>query len=222
MARPDPSAPDRTATPTVRLLLALAGIAGLVVAVVVFGSGDSSPGIEASADAGSGALRPALGPADAPIVMEVWSDFGCSFCARHALEVEPALVSRHVEPGTMRIEYYDFPVQGPASVDAAVAARAAGQQGRWFDYASLLFTHQHEFGRERLLDHARQLDLDLDQFARDLDSPLLAAAVERDLATGQQRGVRATPTFLLNDQPVFGAQPTSVFEEAIAYLADSS
>lgn len=199
-----------------RLAVALAGVAAVVVIVVVAaGGGAPAPATSAS----DGSVRPAVGPADADVVMEVWTDFGCSFCARHAAEVEGGLIDRYVEGGTLRIEWYDFPVQGRSSFDAAVAARAAGLQGRYRDYATVLYDRQPAFDRDELLAYADELGLDLDRFASDLDSPLLRGAVERDLSDGQARGVRATPTFLLNGQPVMGAQPASVFDEAILYLA---
>jgi protein-disulfide isomerase len=56
--------------------------------------------------------------------------------------VEPELVEKYVEDGTLKIEWQDFPYQGEESVNAALAARAAGEQSKFWEYHDLLYQNQ--------------------------------------------------------------------------------
>jgi hydrogenase maturation protease len=192
---------------------ALAVIATLLAVLMVdaFTGGDPAAG-PATGDGGpvtafAGAAAGSVGATDAPLVMEIWSDFGCPYCARFALETQPALMSTYVDTGRVRFEFRDFPVQGQASLDAAVAARAAGRQDAYAAYADLLYENHGRFAREDLLGYAADLGLDVTRFEQDLDDPSLDAAVRADWLAGQQAGVRATPSFVIERSLVAGAQP---------------
>ena len=56
--------------------------------------------------------------------------------------MEPKLNEKYVKDGTLRIEWRDFPYRGQKSVNAAVAARAAQAQGRFWEYHDLLYDSQ--------------------------------------------------------------------------------
>lgn len=162
----------------------------------------------------------ARGAVDAPVVMIEYSDFQCPYCGRHARETAPELIERYVDQGVLRIEWRDFPYLGEESLTAAVAARAAGEQGRFWEFHQALFTAQESpnsgaIDDEWLTERAREADLDLERFAADLDNEALQEQVSRDAAEGQQIGVSGTPAFLINGRPIIGAQETGVFIHAI-------
>jgi protein-disulfide isomerase len=130
--------------------------------------------------------------------------------------VEPKLYEKYVEDGTLRIEWRDFPYRGQESVNAAVAARAAQAQGRFWEYHDLLYESQFSgFSDENLLDLAEKADLDTQRFERDYESGRYAGLARADFERGQRIGVNGTPTFIINDQVLVGLQPIGVFENAI-------
>jgi protein-disulfide isomerase len=130
--------------------------------------------------------------------------------------VEPKLYEKYVEDGTLRIEWRDFPYRGGESVDAAVAARAAQAQGRFWEYHDLLYESQFSgFGDENLFALAREANLDVQRFESDYNGARYAGLVEEDFREGQRIGVNGTPTFLINDQVLVGLQPIGVFEKVI-------
>jgi protein-disulfide isomerase len=108
------------------------------------------------------------------------------------------------------------------SVAAAVAARAAGMQGKFWAYHDYLFAHQPPDEHIGLVTGAylrsvaRRLRLNMTRFNRDVASPPLAAAVRADKSFGEQLGAPGTPAFLIGGRPFFGAQPLAAFEAAIA------
>jgi protein-disulfide isomerase len=130
--------------------------------------------------------------------------------------VEPKLYEKYVEDGTLRIEWRDFPYRGQESVNAAVAARAAQAQGRFWDYHDLLYENQASgFSDENLMSFARKAHLDVQRFEKDYESARYAELVQKDFEEGQRTGVNGTPTFFVNDRVLVGLQPTGVFENVI-------
>jgi protein-disulfide isomerase len=116
----------------------------------------------------------------------------------------------------LRIEWRDFPYRGQESVNAAVAARAAQAQGRFWEYHDLLYDSQFSgFGDENLLALAEEANLDMRRFESDYNSARYAGLVQKDFQEGQRIGVNGTPTFFVNDQVLVGLQPIGVFENAI-------
>jgi protein-disulfide isomerase len=116
----------------------------------------------------------------------------------------------------LRIEWRDFPYRGQESVNAAVAARAAQAQGRFWEYHDLLYDSQFSgFGDENLLALAEKANLDMRRFESDYNSARYAGLVQKDFQEGQRIGVNGTPTFFVNDRVLVGLQPIGVFEDAI-------
>jgi len=130
--------------------------------------------------------------------------------------VSPKLVEKYVESGTLRLEWRDFPYQGQESVDAALAARAAQEQDKFWEYHDLLYgTQDQGFSEERLVDLADEAGLDVEEFRSSYASGEHEAVVGEDFREGQERGVTGTPTFVINGQVLVGLQPLSVFERII-------
>ena len=125
-------------------------------------------------------------------------------------------MQEYVESGTLRIEWRDFPYLGQESLNAAVAARAAQEQDKFWEYHDLLYENQSGgFPREKLVELAREAVLDVERFEADLASREYEQTVIEDFREGQQRGISGTPTFVINGKVLAGMQPVGVFEDAI-------
>jgi protein-disulfide isomerase len=163
----------------------------------------------------------ALGAVDAPVVLIEYADFRCPFCGIYARDTMPQLIQEYVDAGVVRMEWRDLPVFGDESVAAAVAARAAGEQDLFWEFSEVVFAGAPERGhvalpRERLIEIAQEIGMpDIAAFEAGLTDPELLARVEADLAEARALGATGTPTFLVNDTPLSGAQPLSVFREVI-------
>ena len=119
-------------------------------------------------------------------------------------------------PGTVRLVFKDFPLQfHPGAEPAAVAARCAGEHGRFWEYHDLLFVAQPAFSRADLLTYAGRLDVPLPAFTACLDSGRFRAAVKADVQEGRAAGVTGTPTFFVNGRRLVGAQPAEAFRTAV-------
>jgi protein-disulfide isomerase len=163
-----------------------------------------------------------LGRADAPVTIVEFGDYQCTNCGAFARDTEPAIIHKYVDTGVVRLVWRDFPWVDAQSVAAAVAARAAGMQGKFWAYHDYLFAHQSGDEHSGLVTGAylrsvaRRLGLNMTLFNRDVAGPALAAAVRADKRFGEGLGVPGTPAFLIGGRPFFGAQPLPAFEAAIA------
>lgn len=162
----------------------------------------------------------AIGPVDAPVVLIEYADFTCKYCAAFARQTLPTLLTQYVERGKLRIEWRDAPVLSQNSVTTAIAARAAARQNLFWEYYEALyartFAGNADWSRKELIDIAASVDkLDLTAFTKALDDPEVTRTVQKEAATSQALGVTGTPTFVLGDQVVNGAQPIEVFRQLI-------
>jgi protein-disulfide isomerase len=180
--------------------------AGLLLLTGVAGAAPEVPGVTVDPDR-------TRGPAGAPVTILEWSDFQCPFCR----EAQPVLGRLLAEfPDRVRLVFKDFPLRShELAVPAAIAARCAGAQGRFWEYHDLLFVAQPAFARDDLVGYARRLGLDAPPFTECLDAAGFQEDVMADQGEGRAAGVRATPTFFVNGRKIEGAQPIDVFREAI-------
>ncbi len=127
-----------------------------------------------------------------------------------------------MEDGTLKIEWRDFPYLGEESMNAALAARAAQEQGKFWEYHDLLYENQSSpgaFSDENLVALAREVGLDVEEFEASLSSGEHRQVVTEAFTEGQRSGITGTPTFIINGQTLVGAQPLEAFEEAIEEAA---
>jgi protein-disulfide isomerase len=130
--------------------------------------------------------------------------------------VEPKLYKKYVKDGTLRIEWRDFPYRGQESVNAAVAARAAQAQGRFWEYHDLLYDSQFSgYSGENLIALAERCGLDTQRFESDYENASYEPLVRADFQKGLNAGVNGTPTFFVNGKMLAGLQSARVFENAI-------
>lgn len=209
LTRPDQSEPDATAEP----------------------SASQQPESEASAEPPEANAVPdmarridgdvaAIGAVDAPLVLVEYADYRCPYCGIFAMETLPQIIDEYVDAGKVRIEWRDIPLFGEDSLNAAVAARAAGQQGRFWEYQHAVYAFQvdgrKDLPRELLLRFADETGVaDLAAFEAALDDAALQQAVIADAREAQALGVQSTPSFLIGQTPVMGAQPIEAFRQVI-------
>lgn len=155
-----------------------------------------------------------------------YSDFTCGFCEKFFKETWPMLFSEYIQTGKVRLVYRDYPraVSGP-SVDTALAARCAGEQGHYWAMHDRLFSSSKKFSLRDLQGQAEALRLDVRQFTSCFDTSKYTKDIFEDRIEASQYGIRGTPHFILyaTDRPqeavvIPGAFPYEVFKEEIDKL----
>jgi len=162
----------------------------------------------------------ARGRVDAPVVIVEYSDFQCPFCRRFAQQTAPRLLKKYVDPGLVRFEWRDLPYLGTESRTTAAAARAAGAQGRFWEFHDAVYATERRVNSGALDDAAlravaQRIGLDLARFDADRTARTTLEAIDRDQREATSLGITGTPAFLVGGTPVIGAQPYEEFKRVI-------
>jgi protein-disulfide isomerase len=142
------------------------------------------------------------GPADASITLEFFADLQSPLTGP-ALKVIEQVVSRY--PSAVRVQFRNFPLGfHPQAALAHEAAMAAARDGRFWEFAAYCLDHQDSLAEEDLVAHAGRLGLDEGDFVATLQKHNFATRVQTDVEVGFERGIRGSPTVLVNGRKVDG------------------
>ena len=138
------------------------------------------------------------GDEHADVVLVEYGEYSCRFC-RDAEEAMKRIEQR-ADARVQRV-FRHFPQTSvhPEARDAALAAEAAGRQGRFWEMHDLLAANKKPLTSARLEDLAKRAGVMVTRFRSDLLDPALGARVDEDLASGLRSGVNGTPTIYINN-----------------------
>ncbi len=159
--------------------------------------------------------RPTLGQDDAPVTLIEFGDYECPYCQVWHAEVLPLIRQKYRDQ--VRLVYVDFPlteIHAQAFL-AAEAAHCAGAQGHYWPFHDALFTRQAELGQALYPTLAKELALDPAALTACLEAGTYAERVRQGILTAYDLGFNGTPAFVINGQPLVGAQPFEVFQQII-------
>jgi len=131
------------------------------------------------------------------VVVVGYQDFLCPYCRR----LRPVFRRLPKDLGERLVYVFrHFPNEraNPGANLAARAAEAAAMQGRFFEMHDAIFDRELPVGRAELLEIARNVGLDVERLAGDLESDSVRVRVEHDIASGRQNGVTGTPTLFVD------------------------
>jgi protein-disulfide isomerase len=219
---------QRNVTSILRALLAPA----LVALVAATGCASTTRTAETPVAAPAAAQTSAvdqriLGPADAPVMIIEFTDLQCPYCARFARDTWPLLRERYVDTGKIRFATRDLPLPiHEFALPAAVAARCAGQQGKFWEYREALFRDQSLLSQGRYAELAGEFGLDRTRFESCRADPAVLAAVRADAALAASSGISSTPSFVIGrvvngefaGEVMSGAKPFEVFQQRLDSL----
>ncbi len=159
---------------------------------------------------------PVIGPLNAKVTIIEVSDYECPYCVR-GHDTMKALMAQY--PDDVRVVMKQNPLGFHKHARmAAMAALAAGEQGKYWQMHDKLFESTKakiELKRERLDELAREIGLDMTRFAQALDSEKFAEQIRREQQMSVSRGARGTPAFFINGRKLSGARPIDQFKAII-------
>lgn len=148
-----------------------------------------------------------IGTESATVTVVEFADFQCPACGA-AFPIVKQLTEEYKD----RIQYVfrHFPLPGHKNArPAALAAEAAGMQGKFFEMHDKLFSTQADWSEsnnpeEIFTGYAQELELDMEKYAADVKDPATNQKVEKGVTDGIQAGVNSTPTFYINGEKYTG------------------
>ncbi len=138
------------------------------------------------------------GQANAPITLVEYSDFTCGYCLKFFRETWPRLQAKYVDTGKVKFVYRDYPRadRGPG-IEAAVAARCAGAQGRYWAMHDRLFGEGGKLEAPALKGFAKSIGLNQAQFGQCFDERRHLESIFQDRQEANRWGFHGTPGFIL-------------------------
>jgi protein-disulfide isomerase len=139
-----------------------------------------------------------LGAPHAPVTVVEYGDFECPNCKQAAPAVK-LLLQRFA--GRVCLVYRHFPLEEvhPHAMHAAQAAECAGEQQQFWGMHDLLFEHQQHLKPNQLRGYAEQLGLDMARYDAEMADEVYLQRVREQMEGAARSGVRATPTFFINN-----------------------
>ncbi len=138
----------------------------------------------------------ATGNASASAYLVEFSDFQCPAC-RAFMPVVDELITKYSDK--LLFVYRHYPLSQHAfAKPAAMAAEAAGEQGKFWEMSKLLFENQDRFSSSLWENLADELKLDRTKFDADLTYADLQSKIDRDETTAIRLRLPGTPSFFLN------------------------
>jgi len=144
------------------------------------------------------------------ITLIEFSDFQCPYCARAKGTLDELL---KIYKDNLEISFKHFPLPfHNNAMPAALAAVAAGEQGKFWEMYDKLFANQQSLDAASLDKYAQELGLDTAKFKAAIADPKTKAVVEADMKQANQFGVQGTPSFFVNGRAFSGAYPLDSFK----------
>ena len=154
------------------------------------------------------------GDLERPLQLVMFGDFQCPFCLG-AQSVLRRVRDRLDDRLVFGFRHLPIPERHPLAPEAAAASEAAAAQGRFWEYHDALFLAQPKLSRETMLAVGRELGLDAERMAAEIDSGAHRERIERDLRSAEASGATGTPSFFVNGARHFGAYDASSLVEAL-------
>lgn len=166
------------------------------------------------------------GAAEGHVVLVEYLDFECEACGAYYPIIKN--LEKEFDTEVTFVARY-FPLPGHRNgLPAALAAEAAGKQGKFWEMHDLLFERQGEWGEKQVEtpevfeSFAAELGLDMEQFRIDVASPEVRARVQRDMDSGRALGVNSTPSFFLNGERLENPQSERDFWRILESAVDAN
>lgn len=181
-------------TSTVAILVAAVAVVWMALGQRPAVQANTAPALPTEPVSIAGA--PLVGDARAPVTILEFSDFQCPYCARFTSDLLPAIRTKYIDTGHVRLAFRHFPLSNihPLAEKAAEMAACAQRQGHFWELHDALF---HDVGAATADPQAsaRLGGLDVNAFSTCLSSP--PEQVQSDLELAHSLNVRGTPTLLV-------------------------
>ncbi len=157
---------------------------------------------------------PVAGNPRGTVVLVEFFDYRCPYCRRMAGPIKELLAAEK----DVKLVRRDWPILGPPSVIASRAALAARAQGdaRYDAFHDALMTTRSQIDETSIFRIARESGLDVDRLRRDMESPRIAAILQKNDTLARALAFTGTPGFAIGEALVPGAVDLATLKNLVA------
>lgn len=158
-------------------------------------------------------------PSTKAITMVEYGDLQCPACkAYHPLVLD--VLKAYPEQVKLIFKNYPLTTVHRNAMAGAIAAEAAGKQGKYFQFVDMAYEKQLEWSelddpQPKLEEYAKALGLNVAQFKKDQSDKAIATLINDERNEGIQNGVTGTPTFFINGNKIENPANLDAFKKII-------
>lgn len=145
-----------------------------------------------------------------------FTDYSCGFCRASVADVNALLKA---DKG-VHVVYRELPILSPDSQQAALWGLAAAKQGKHKAFHDAMFATGHP-NAQNIRAAATRAGMNIAEAQSFIASAETKAEIDSNLAMMQQLGFNGTPTFIVGDQMLQGAQGHEGLRAAVAKARQS-
>jgi protein-disulfide isomerase len=169
-----------------------------------------------------------LGSKTAPLTIVEYTDYQCPFCQRFHVTAFGELKKAYIDTGKVRFFSKDMPLDfHPNAMRAAMAARCAGEQGKFWELRDTMGANPNSLDLEHIVGFAADLKMDTAALRTCIDSGKFKERVQNDVLEAMKIGATGTPTFIVgksvgegvDGELVVGAMPFQMFDVKLKELS---
>jgi len=155
---------------------------------------------------------PVLGNPDGSFVIYEFSDYNCGYCKRVFQPLQELIAG----DSDIKLIIKEFPILSETSLLAAQAAVAAQAQGVFPEFHIAMMTARGAISMDSIIDAARVAGADTARLQADMNSPAVAAIIERTRSAAQALDISGTPGLVIGSQVIPGAISIEQMREIVA------
>jgi protein-disulfide isomerase len=155
---------------------------------------------------------PVAGNPNGDVTIVEFIDYRCGYCKA----VKPAVDEVLKTDGKIRLVIKEFPILGPNSTLASVAAYAAHRQGKYMAFHEAMMKYKDGIDERVIFDIAKRVGLDVDKLRADMRDPSLKTKIEETHRLARDLNISGTPAFVIGDEIVPGAIGPDEIREKVA------
>ncbi len=155
-----------------------------------------------------------IGNPSGKLTLVEFFDYNCGYCKRAISDLDRLMKANK----DLRVVLRDFPILSSNSVDAALVALAAHNQftgDKYWEFHRKLLSTRSAIGRQQALDVAKAMGADMDRLGKDASDPKTRAAIQQSLDTAQALALNGTPSYIVGDDAIVGAQGYDEIEKRL-------
>jgi protein-disulfide isomerase len=160
---------------------------------------------------------PIIGDKNAPVTIYEFTDFSCQFCDRFATETLPQIEKNYVDTGKVKIVFKYYPGHGQAQAAHIVALALYEQDVELFKkFHDYVFSNpSNADSLTKMEDLAISVGADKQELLDAITTSNYLQRLQADTAMAREIGISGTPSFVISNQLIVGAESYSVFDKAI-------